>query len=257
MFSLLLENIDVSRLMYSIYYGPPQGAPYIDFDAYHRKLQEAIRALVREGVRKGEFRKGNVEDMMWALNGALNVAMESRLCQPGDALDQEGLRRVLRIIYRGIDVVGSLSPKYDALVESEFGGTVTEVYVTEWVRVGKGDPLARVDSREAEAIGRKAEASIAMARAALLEAAAADHRADREFERALHLKGFPRRPRDAAACHRGARRRGCGSRGAVLDPGRFGGRPGRRDPAERAPPSPAEPDGEPAVQRFPPGAHLL
>lgn len=87
-----------------------------------------------------------------------------------------------------IVVVGTLSPKYDALVKSEFGGTVTEVYVTEWVRVKKGDPLARVDSREAEAVGKRAEASLAMARAALLEAEAADRRADRELERALHLK---------------------------------------------------------------------
>ena len=110
-FSLLLEHIDVARLMYSIYYGPPQGAPYIDFDAYHRKLQDVIRGLVREGIRKGEFRRGNVEDMMWALNGALNVAMESQLCQPGAALDKEGLRRVLRIIYRGIAADGVAGKK--------------------------------------------------------------------------------------------------------------------------------------------------
>lgn len=88
----------------------------------------------------------------------------------------------------GIDVVGSLSPKYDALVKSEFGGTVAEVYVTEWVRVKKGDPLARVDTREADAILQRAQASLEMAKAALLEAEAAKNRADREYERARHLK---------------------------------------------------------------------
>lgn len=88
----------------------------------------------------------------------------------------------------GIDVVGSLSPRSDALVKSEFGGTVAEVYVTEWVRVRKGDPLARVDTREADAVLHRAQASLEMARAALLEAVAAKTRSDREYERARHLK---------------------------------------------------------------------
>ena len=105
-FSLFLEHIDVARLMWAIYYGPPQGAPFIDFDAYHRKFQDVVRELVREGVRKKEFRKGNVDDMVWAIVGAVNVAMESRLCREGDALDGEGLERVLRIIFRGIAADG-------------------------------------------------------------------------------------------------------------------------------------------------------
>jgi RND family efflux transporter MFP subunit len=91
-------------------------------------------------------------------------------------------------VTEGIDVVGSLSPKYDALVKSEIGGTVADVYVTEWIRVKRGTPLARVDTREAEAVLKKAQASLEMARAALLEAEAARNRADREYERALNLK---------------------------------------------------------------------
>ena len=48
----------------------------------------------------------------------------------------------------GIDVVGSLAPKFAADVRSEYAGIVTEVHVTEWVRVKKGTPLAKIDSRE-------------------------------------------------------------------------------------------------------------
>lgn len=100
----------------------------------------------------------------------------------------EAARAALGDITEGIDVVGTLSPKYDALVKSEFGGTMAEVYVTEWVRVKKGRPLARVDSREADAILQKAQASLALAEAALLEAGAAKTRADREYERTSNLK---------------------------------------------------------------------
>ncbi|MGZ8440300.1 MAG: TetR/AcrR family transcriptional regulator, partial [Candidatus Deferrimicrobiaceae bacterium] len=105
-FSLFVDHIDVARVMYAIYYGPPQGAPFIDFDAYHRKFQDVVRRLIREGIRRGEFEKGNVDDMMWAIIGAVNVASESLLCQPGDALGRKDLERVLRIIYRGIAATG-------------------------------------------------------------------------------------------------------------------------------------------------------
>ena len=99
---LFREHIEVARLMYAIYYGPPQGAPFFDFDAHHRKFQDAVHRLVEEGIRSGEFRKGNAEDMMWAVIGAVNVAMEIQLCHPELEMDREKLRRVLDIIFAGI-----------------------------------------------------------------------------------------------------------------------------------------------------------
>ena len=88
----------------------------------------------------------------------------------------------------GISVVGSLAAKFQSDAKSEVGGSIVEVYVTEWVRVKKGDPLARVDTREAEALLKRAEASVEMAKAGLLEAQAATNRAEREYERAQKLK---------------------------------------------------------------------
>ena len=101
-FSLFMENIEVARLMYSIYYGPPQGAPFFDFDTYHIKFHDAIRRLVKEGIRKGEFHTGNANDMMWALLGAVNVAMEVRLCHPEIGMERKRLVRILRLILQGI-----------------------------------------------------------------------------------------------------------------------------------------------------------
>ena len=100
-FSLFMENIEVARLMYSIYYGPHQGAPFFDFDAYHLKFQDTIRQLVKKGIQQGEFQKGNVEDMMWAILGAVNVAMEVQLCHPEMGMDRKGLPRILKLIFRG------------------------------------------------------------------------------------------------------------------------------------------------------------
>jgi RND family efflux transporter MFP subunit len=88
----------------------------------------------------------------------------------------------------GIDVTGSLSPKFSADVKSEYTGVVTEVYVTEWVRVKKRNPLARIDTREMEILSQKAKAAVEMAKANLLQAEVAGNRAEREYDRLLKLK---------------------------------------------------------------------
>ena len=80
-----------------------------------------------------------------------------------------------------VDVVGTLAPKFEAQVHAEYPGSVAEVYVSEWVPVKKGTPLARLDTRELQA-------AVDAARAAALRADAEARRADREHERALQLK---------------------------------------------------------------------
>jgi len=98
------------------------------------------------------------------------VAVELASVDPTDVVD-------------AVEVVGSLAPKVEAEVKSEYTGTVTDVYVTEWVRVKAGTPLARLDSRETAAM-------LEAARAAVQQAAVAETRAVRELERAQNLAEF-------------------------------------------------------------------
>jgi membrane fusion protein (multidrug efflux system) len=80
-----------------------------------------------------------------------------------------------------IAVVGTLTPKFEGEVKTEYSGTITEVYVTEWVRVAKGTLLARFDRREAEA-------ALQAATAARMQAEVATTRAKRELERGEKLR---------------------------------------------------------------------
>jgi RND family efflux transporter MFP subunit len=80
-----------------------------------------------------------------------------------------------------IEVVATLTPKFQAEVKTEYSGTVTDVLVTEWVRVSKGTILLRFDAREAEAAAAAAQAS-------LLSAEVGMNRARRELERTVKLK---------------------------------------------------------------------
>jgi membrane fusion protein (multidrug efflux system) len=91
-------------------------------------------------------------------------------------------------VTEGIEVIGTLSPKYEAEIKPEYGGVVAQVYVNDWAKVRKGDPLLKVDTREGEVLLLKAKAALEMAKAGQLEAEAAVARADREYDRAVKLQ---------------------------------------------------------------------
>jgi RND family efflux transporter MFP subunit len=85
------------------------------------------------------------------------------------------------VIEEAVEVVGSLTARSEADVKTEYTGTVAEVYVTQWVRVKAGTPLARLDTREADAVRQAAKAGA-------LQAEAGAKRAARELDRTVRLK---------------------------------------------------------------------
>ncbi len=103
LYALICENIEAVRIMHSIYYGPPQGAPFFDFEVRHARFHDALRVLVREGLKNGEFRTVNVDDVMWAVTGALDVAVVVRLRNSETLFGRDGLARILKIILSGIE----------------------------------------------------------------------------------------------------------------------------------------------------------
>ncbi len=100
--ALFDAHIDVARLIYSIYYGPPQGAPAFDMDRYHLRFHDVVLRMVEDGVRRREFRNGSADDMAWAIIGVVNTAMELHLCHPERAFGPDALDRVLKIVFAGM-----------------------------------------------------------------------------------------------------------------------------------------------------------
>lgn len=110
------------------------------------------------------------------------VAVDTLAAAPGDLVDE-------------IAVVGTLVPRTQAEIKSEISGRVVAITVGEWVRVRRGDPLARVDSREIDSQLTKAgtvieltKANLAAAQAGLAEAQVAADRSRREQARLAGLK---------------------------------------------------------------------
>lgn len=97
-----VRNLDLARILFSFYYGPPQGAPRIDIDAVHLRFQECVIRVLKDGIRSGEVRRGEPEDMMWIVAGAVNVAMELELVRPSQSIGRRGIERMLDVIFDGI-----------------------------------------------------------------------------------------------------------------------------------------------------------
>ena len=101
-FELFVSRLKEARLMYSIYYGPPQGAPFFDFDGFHLKMREVIGLIVRKGIEKGELRAVDADIATWLLNGSLNFVMEEQLCHRSPMIDRSGLLRILDLVFEGL-----------------------------------------------------------------------------------------------------------------------------------------------------------
>ena len=100
----------------------------------------------------------------------------------------EAAKVIAADVTEGIEVIGTLAAKFGADVRSEYTGIVTDVYVTEWVKVKKGDPLAKLDTREIEVALKRTVAAVEVAKANVLQLEVAENRANREYERAVKLK---------------------------------------------------------------------
>jgi RND family efflux transporter MFP subunit len=94
----------------------------------------------------------------------------------------------LSTVSDGIEVTGSLEPKFSVDVKTQIPGLVKQVMVSEWVHVKKGQPLVRIDVAETEAQVKRAEAGIVSAKANLAQTQVAANRAERELARIIKLK---------------------------------------------------------------------
>lgn len=95
-------QIDVVRLIYAIFFGPPQGAPYFPHQEYYNRMLQVVAEMVEEGIASGEFRPVPVGDVTWAVISCMNTVMEEQLCNQPPRVDRAGLERMLGLVLEGI-----------------------------------------------------------------------------------------------------------------------------------------------------------
>ena len=102
------ENLAAVRLAYAIYFGPPQGAPFIDFNQFFDKTLDVVYALIDEGMARGELRRVDRRALAWILVGSHNTILEEQLCRATPRIDRDGLLQTLNLIIDGVATVDTL-----------------------------------------------------------------------------------------------------------------------------------------------------
>jgi AcrR family transcriptional regulator len=103
-FDTTVQQLPLVKLLYSIYYGTPQGAPPFDLEQYYDRMLQVISTLIQEGIAAGEIRPGNVHDMVWAALACMSIAIEEQLCHCNPRLDRAAMTRMLDIVFDGLAV---------------------------------------------------------------------------------------------------------------------------------------------------------
>ena len=121
-----------------------------------------------------------------ALSGKKKDKQEEVKTDSGIAVETSSVKA--QEVENYVESTGNLTAKYSADVRSEISGKVREVYVNDWVKVKKGELLAKIDSDELSATAARAKASAENAKAAYLESQTYLSKADRELVRMQNLK---------------------------------------------------------------------
>lgn len=121
-----------------------------------------------------------------SVSGCSNGNAEKTVSKPPVAVDLQVVEPAE--LAEIVEVTGNLEPKFYVDVRTQIPGLVKQVFVHEWVRVKKGQPLARIDVAETEALVKRAQAGIESAKAGQAQAKVTFNRAERELARMLKLK---------------------------------------------------------------------
>ncbi len=90
------------RMINSVFWGPAQGVPPFDFDTFHGMFQGFVREVVVEGIATGELRAADPEAVTLTIVGVLSFNMDLDLAHPELGLGQDGLRRMLDLVFEGL-----------------------------------------------------------------------------------------------------------------------------------------------------------
>ena len=102
LFNSYIEQLPLVKLCYSIYYGTPQGAPYFNLEQYYDRVLDILAELVEEGIRQGEIRAENGQDVVWTIMACLNITIEEQLCHCNPRVDGASMLRMLKLVFNGI-----------------------------------------------------------------------------------------------------------------------------------------------------------
>ncbi len=103
MFDGASDNLPVVKLAYMIYFGPPQGAPFVDFNRFFDQMLKIVDSLIVEGIELGEILQCDRKALVWTLVGSFQTIQEEQICRNEARIGHDGLVAVINLILNGVD----------------------------------------------------------------------------------------------------------------------------------------------------------
>jgi TetR/AcrR family transcriptional regulator len=95
------ERRSLYKMIHSLVFGPPQGAPDYDFTRYYRHMIDAIAKIYNMGLACGEVRKTAADDFASLVLSLIDSCLHMDQIQP-HLSDPQRLERLLRLAFQGI-----------------------------------------------------------------------------------------------------------------------------------------------------------
>ena len=97
----LIEHQNLFKMIYSLVFGPRQGAPDYDIDQYHRRMVDAIKTIYLEGLARGEVKKADADEVAILVLSLLDFCLHMEYVHL-DSPDPERPERLLRLAFQGL-----------------------------------------------------------------------------------------------------------------------------------------------------------
>jgi len=103
LYDIFVAHADVGRIVNSYFYGPASGTPVFDVRSVHDRFEASLLAMVKEGMRQGDFRPGDPADVTRTVAALFALTIDDTLCDlHAEKIGREGLQRLITLLFDGI-----------------------------------------------------------------------------------------------------------------------------------------------------------
>jgi AcrR family transcriptional regulator len=78
----VVEYQHLFKLIHGLMFGPPQGVPDYDFRQYHQRMARAVKAIYGEGLKHGEVKEADPEEVAILVMGLIDFSFHLHLLEP-------------------------------------------------------------------------------------------------------------------------------------------------------------------------------
>ncbi len=97
----VMENKNLLKMIHMLVFGPPQGVPSYDFNAYHRRMIGTIQSIYMEGLANGEVINADPEEIAMLFLSLIDFCFHWDHVHP-ELSDSRRAERLLTLAYNGI-----------------------------------------------------------------------------------------------------------------------------------------------------------